>query len=109
MYLHFCIYIVVLKLMKIQGFNWDKGNIDKVQKHGLTIEEIENFLENNPLIYPDAENSKRETRFFAFDKQKDKLLFVVFTLRAVDGVLKARVISARYAHKKEWEKFYGKI
>lgn len=94
-----------MELMKIQGFNWDKGNIEKVQKHGLTIEEIE----NNPLIYPDAENSKSETRFFAFDKVEDKLLFVVFTLRAVDGVLKARVISARYAHKKEWEKFYGKI
>lgn len=98
-----------IELMKIQGFNWDKGNIEKVQKHGLTIEEIENFLENNPLIYPDAENSQSETRFFAFDKIEDKLLFVVFTLRAVDGVLKARVISARYAHKKEWEKFYGKI
>ncbi len=70
----------IIELMKIQGFSWDKGNIEKVQKHGLSIEEIE-----------------------------DRLLFVVFTLRAVDGVLKARVISARYAHKKEWEKFYGKI
>lgn len=101
--------MAVLELMKIQGFNWDKGNIEKVQKHGLTIEEIESFLEANPLVFPDAENSKNETRFFAFDKFKDKILFVVFTLRAVDGVLKARVVSARYAHKKEWEKFNGKI
>ncbi len=101
--------MAILEFMRIQGFSWDKGNIEKVQKHGLTIEEIESFLENNPLIYPDAENSESETRFFAFDRIENKLLFVVFTLRAVDGVLKARVISARYAHKKEWEKFNGKI
>lgn len=96
-------------MVKIQGFDWDKGNLNKVQKHGLTIREIENFLGNNPLIFADTSSSKSETRFFAFDRVGEKILFVVFTLRAIEGVLKTRVISARYAHKKEWEKFYGEI
>lgn len=95
--------------MRIQGFDWDKGNSDKVKKHGLSIVEIESFILNNPLIYPDQKNSDSEARFFAFDHFNGKLLFVSFTLRAIDGVLMMRIISARYAHKKEWEKFYGKI
>ena len=66
-------------------------------------------VDENSVFQLDAETSQSETRFFAFDKVEDKILFVVFTLRAVDGVLKTRVISARFAHKKEWEKFYGKI
>ncbi|MDD4973637.1 MAG: hypothetical protein PHY93_04765 [Bacteriovorax sp.] len=31
-----------------------------------------------------------------------------FTFRAIDGLLKIRVISARYAHKKEAGKFHEK-
>ncbi|WP_413587603.1 BrnT family toxin [Bdellovibrio sp. HCB274] len=96
-------------MTKIHGFDWDQGNIGKVQKHGLTIKEIEIFLERNPLLYSDIKNSTSETRFFAFDRFGNKILFVVFTIRAIEGVLKFRVISARYAHKKEWEKFNGKI
>ena len=96
-------------MARIHGFDWDQGNIGKVQKHGLTIKEIEMFLEENPLLYSDTKNSTSETRFFAFDQFGDKILFVVFSIRAIDGLLKFRVISARYAHKKEWKKFNGKI
>ena len=54
--------------MKIQGFNWDKGNIEKVQKHGLTIEEIENFLENNPLFIPTLKTLKVKPVFLPLIK-----------------------------------------
>ncbi|WP_413292757.1 BrnT family toxin [Bdellovibrio sp. HCB185ZH] len=73
-------------MTKIQGFDWDQGNIGKVQKHGLSIKEIELFLERNPLLYSDIANSKSETRFFAFDRFGAKILFVVFTIRAIDRV-----------------------
>ena len=96
-------------MIRIHGFNWDNGNINKATKHGLSIEQIEQFLQTNPFIYPDLKNSKKESRFFAFDKLDAKILFVAFALRAIDGALKIRVISARYAHKKEWDKFYGQI
>ena len=95
--------------MKIEGFDWDNGNKLKVQKHGVTIDEIEVFLLNNPIIYLDRKNSHDEIRYIAFDYFGNKLLFISFTIRKIDGVHKVRVISARYAHKKEWDKFYGKI
>jgi uncharacterized DUF497 family protein len=96
-------------MLRVYGFNWDSGNVQKAKKHGLPIEQIEQFFQSSPYIYPDLKNSKKESRFLAFDKLGVKILFVAFTLRAVDGVLRIRVISARYAHKKEWGKFYGQI
>lgn len=96
-------------MFRVHGFNWDSGNVHKVEKHGLSIEQIEEFFQSNPYVCPDLKNSKKESRFLAFDKLGAKILFVAFTLRAVDGVLKIRVISARYARKKEWDKFYGQI
>jgi uncharacterized DUF497 family protein len=96
-------------MIRVQGFDWDNGNTQKAVKHGLSIEQIEQFFQSNPYVYSDQKNSKKESRFLAFDKVGVKILFVAFTLRAIDGVLKIRVISARYAHKKEWNKFYGQI
>lgn len=96
-------------MIRVHGFNWDDGNIQKALKHGLSIEQIELFFQSNPYVYPDLKSSKNESRFLAFDRSGAKILFVAFTLRAVDRVLKIRVISARYAHKKEWDKFCGQI
>lgn len=96
-------------MFRVHSFNWDCANVHKAQKHGLSVEQIEQFFQSNPYICPDLKNSKNESRFLAFDKLGSKILFVAFTLRAVDGILKIRVISARYAHKKEWNKFHGQI
>ena len=30
--------------MTIDGFDWDDGNIDKCQKHGMSIFEIESLI-----------------------------------------------------------------
>ena len=35
------------------GFDWDAGNRDKCQKHGLSIAEIEAFFLKNPKVAPD--------------------------------------------------------
>lgn len=94
--------------MKLVGLNWDFGNLEKVRKHGLSHEDIEEFLLSDPFILTDKRHSSAESRYIAFGKFKEKDLFVAFTIRAIEGELKIRPISARYANKKEVEKFYGK-
>ena len=94
--------------MKIEGFDWDFGNLKKIKKHGLEIDQIEDFLNSDPFVWMDEGHSQFETRFIAFGGYEDKYLFVAFTLRAMGRVLKLRVISARYARKREMEKFYEK-
>lgn len=34
---------------KIAGFNWDNGNSEKCQKHGVSIEEIEALFFNQKV------------------------------------------------------------
>ena len=38
------------------GFDWDAGNRTKCQKHGVTIDEIETFLLDNPRVAPDLKH-----------------------------------------------------
>ena len=92
--------------MNISGFDWDHHNTEKVQKHGLTIRQIEEFLHGDLFIRPDDLHSNDETRFIVFGKYFNRYIYVSLTIRAVGGVLKFRVISARYANKKEIGKFY---
>jgi len=52
--------------MKFEGFNWDAGNINKCQKHGLTRKEIETFfLQEKIYVTPDIKHSSNEDRFLA--------------------------------------------
>ncbi|OGH14240.1 MAG: hypothetical protein A2687_05955 [Candidatus Levybacteria bacterium RIFCSPHIGHO2_01_FULL_38_26] len=80
-------------------FEWDKGNINKPKKHGLTIEETEEvFFDNRKKTFKDKLHSKGEERFrIVGETKKGKLLFVVFTKRKG----KIRIISARKINKKE--------
>lgn len=95
--------------MKIINFDWDHGNRDKIKKHGLNSNGIEEFfLRSDPYILADQRHSVEEARFIAFNEYRNRHIYVVFTFRAILGVLKIRVISARYAHKKEVLKFYEK-
>ena len=95
--------------MKVKDFDWNHGNKEKIKKHGINSSEIEDFFLNfNPFIFTDQMHSDFEARFIAFGKHKRRNIFVVFTFRALEGSLKIRVISARYAHAKEAEKFYEK-
>lgn len=56
------LYIHLSKLLKFDGFDWDAGNREKCQKHGLDLEEIEALVMSGPAIYPDHEHSSQEDR-----------------------------------------------
>ena len=95
--------------MRLQDFDWNHGNTEKIKKRGFNPSEIEDFFMNSdPFIYTDQNHSLAESRFIGFGKYKSRNMFVVFTLRAVSGLLKIRVISARFAHQNEARKFYEK-
>ncbi len=96
--------------MDFDGFDWDEGNIKKVIKHGLTLEEVENFFLAGVLVFNDIKHSHKENRHIAVgDSPKNgKLVFVSFTTRIIDFKLLVRPISARYMRAKEakdYEKF----
>lgn len=89
-------------LLNAEGFEWDKGNIDKNWgRHKVHYLECEEIFFNEPLfITPDEKHSQKEQRFRALGQTKSgKLLTIVFTVRG-DGKL-LRVISARNMNVKE--------
>jgi uncharacterized protein len=97
--------------LRISGIEWDQGNRDKCQQHGLTIPEIEHaLLHAQNLIVRDIRNSIVEDRYIAIGKSRaGRFAFVVFTLRLAGDGLKVRPISARYMHKKEVAKYEKEI
>ena len=49
----------------VEGFDWDEGNRAKCQSHGVSIEEIETVLCDQPRIAPDPAHSVNEDRLIA--------------------------------------------
>jgi uncharacterized protein len=98
---------------KVDGFEWDKANWGKCQKHGLSIDAIESLLRGSFSVFPDPDHSGREERFKAIGRTGDKRhVVLVFTLRKHGSETFIRVISARYMHHKEvayYEKEAAKI
>ncbi|MGO9257407.1 MAG: BrnT family toxin [Bryobacteraceae bacterium] len=93
--------------LQANGFDWDKGNRAKCEKHGLSTSVIESLFTRPLAILPDAAHSQRERRFRAIgrtDKGR-RGVFIVFTLRRKGDELLIRPISARYMHKKEIEAY----
>lgn len=89
--------------MQLAGFEWDNGNRQKCQKHGVSLDEIEQVFLREPAVFPDPGHSQTEDRFRAIGTTRSgRYVFVAFTLRnhAEGGVL-VRPISARYMHDKE--------
>jgi hypothetical protein len=86
---------------KITGFDWDKGNTRKNEKHGVSMAEAEQVFFNAPLLmHDDFRHSSKEPRFHALGKTDDaRLLHITFTVRHKGE--KIRVISARDMHRKE--------
>ncbi len=81
------------------AFDWNKGNIDKNKKHNVDDKESEEiFFDKNKVIYRDVLHSNKEKRWIIIGKtKKERLLFVVFTIRKN----KIRIISARDINRKE--------
>ncbi len=86
---------------QIIGFDWDAGNAQKNEKHGVSMAQAEQVFFNEPLLLlEDSTHSQIEVRFHALGKSDDgRALHVTFTLRNAARLI--RVISARDMHKKE--------
>ncbi|EKE21621.1 MAG: hypothetical protein ACD_7C00166G0003 [uncultured bacterium] len=85
---------------KVDGFNWDDGNINKnKKKHQVEKVECEEVFFNQPLvIFPDKKHSQEESRYYILGKTtRNRKLLVVFTIRNN----KIRVVSARDMSRKE--------
>ena len=83
-------------------FDWDRGNREKCQKHGVSVHAIESLFKRPMVVFPDPEHSGDEGRFIGIGKADDgRSVFIAFTLRRRDQSLLLRPISARYMHKKE--------
>jgi uncharacterized protein len=51
--------------MEFDGFDWDRGNREKCQKHGVSIRQIEELFRGFVLVGPDVRHSAAEERFRA--------------------------------------------
>lgn len=92
--------------MKFSGFDWDEGNWEKCQKHGVTLAEVEAMFEGTVAVKPDPAHSNTEARLFGIGRGSDgRHIFVAFTIRARNGRNHLRPISARYMHRKEIEQY----
>ncbi len=51
--------------VRVAGFDWDGGNRDKCQQHGVTIAAIEAAFARPIAVVPDPAHSRAEERFKA--------------------------------------------
>ena len=97
----------MLSLDGVEGFDWDIGNIHKINsKHGVTELEVEEIFFNALFLQPDLKHSLLEERVKAYgmtDNQRH--LVVIFTIRHN----KLRPISARNMNSKERGFYNAKI
>ena len=84
----------------LEGFNWDEGNLEKFQKHGVSIAEIEEALRVIDFVIDDPFSAEKRYRTVG-KTTAGRYIFAVFTVRG----RKLRPISARYMHAKEIEKY----
>jgi len=86
----------------VAGFDWDAGNREKCERHGVSAAEIESVFEGPVAVQPDPAHSGAEDRFKAIGRtDRGRAVFVVFTLRRRGDERLIRPISARYMHRKE--------
>jgi|SRR5215813_2617306 len=91
-----------MNIGKVAGFDWDKGNRDKCQQHGVSMAEIEALFTRPVLILPDPAHSRTEERMKAIGKTEEgRSVFLVFTIRKKGRKRLIRPISARYMRAKE--------
>ena len=89
-----------MDLSTTKGFEWDLGNIAKVQRR-LDLATVEFAFQGRPYVAFDDKHSESEQRWLLVNRIKERYLFVAFTVRG-DRV---RVISARYMREKEGKKY----
>ncbi len=86
----------------VDGFDWDDGNRDKCQQHGVSLAEIESLFSSPVRVYPDPVHSVTEVRQLAIGvTAAARYVFLAFTVRERAGRRLIRPISARYMHQRE--------
>ncbi len=92
-----------IDLTNLEGFDWDKANIDHLKKHAVGDKECETVFLNKPFILTrDDTHSQAEERFRVYGQtNRKRLIVLIFTIRNN----KIRVISARDQNKKERKEF----
>ncbi len=55
----------------VAAFEWDKGNRDKCQKHGVSLAAVESLFRGPVTVFPDPEHSEAEERFKAIGRTDD--------------------------------------
>ena len=99
-----------MRIQNVTGFDWDRGNLEKCQKHGVEIAEIESAFRQTMAVFPDPTHSKEEERFIGIGKtNRGRNLFIAFTLRSHSNEVLIRPISARYMHPKEVDNYEKEI
>ena len=100
-----------MRKIAFSGFAWDKANLSKCQKHGVSSAEVEHVLSHAAtLMMPDLKNSRSEPRYIAIGgTAAGRYAFVVFTPRQTGTRILLRPISARYMHRKEIKKYEQEI
>ena len=78
------------------GFDWDKGNRVKCEKHGLSVLAIEDLFTRPLGVLPDVAHSQGERRFRAIGRtERGRGVFIVFTLRRKGDEVLVRPICTR--------------
>lgn len=91
--------------MLIDGIQWDDGNREKCQKHGVSLAKIEFVLRSQDLmIFPDPFEAEARLRGIGRTVQ-GRHVFIVWTQRRSGALTLLRPISARYMHDKEIEHY----
>ncbi len=87
----------------IRGFDWDRGNRDKCQKHGMSIAEIEAVFTRSVVVPGSGEPLGRAP---IEGDRNDAGGAARLTWRSErDGAALLRPISARFMHRKEVESY----
>jgi len=88
--------------LRVADFEWDHGNREKCQKHGVPLGAIGSLFHGPLAVFPDPAHSGAEERFKAIGRTDDgRGVLIVFTLRKQGGETFVRPVSARYMHLKE--------
>lgn len=99
-----------MSIHNVTGFDWNHGNLEKCQKHGVEIAEIESVFRQTMAVFPDPTHSQGEDRFIGIGKNhQSRSVFIAFTLRTHSDDVLIRPISARYMHQKEVEHYEKEI
>jgi len=89
-------------VVRAVGIEWDRGNRNKCQKHGVSLAAVESLFQRPLAMFPDPAHSADEERFKAIGQTDEgRTVLIVFTLRTRGRETFIRPISARYMHQRE--------